>query len=212
MFGSTAILLFSLASANPPPPPPLPPPPSPAAVRPELRPPGAWERIQEPLDRSTGRILDEPTYQLDRLQRDRDEQLGRLVPQREFDRLQEERERRLRIEERSRQFQQMTDRQRRTELDRREYELFLNAGLSPTALQVDADEQALMNAKANRDQQLLTADAERSRALQQEPGNREQAEAQYRQKVEEIRQRYEQERARILGFEPLAVPATQSAR
>src|SRR3954454_22174824 len=67
--------------------------------------PKVWDRIQDPMDRSMGRITDEQTYQLDRLNRERDEQLGRVRPQTEFERAQEERERRLRIEERSRHYQ-----------------------------------------------------------------------------------------------------------
>src|SRR3954453_2060826 len=44
-----------------------------------------YERVEQDIDRGTGRIEDEQTYQLRRLQTDRDERLGRIPPRREFE-------------------------------------------------------------------------------------------------------------------------------
>jgi hypothetical protein len=196
------IAVIGIGAAEPPPIQPSPPPPEhrPPALQRLPREPGVWERIQDPLDRSTGRITDEQTYQLDQYRRLREEQLGIVRPHREFERFQDERERRLRIEERNSQFQRMTDRQRREEADRREYELFINAGFSPAASQAFADEQALNQAKNRRDEQLLAAQNAQAEALRLRPGDRQQIDAEYQRKAAEIRAAYEKERERILGF------------
>jgi hypothetical protein len=200
------------AAAQPSPPPVLPTPPAwhegPSALDRITPAPSLWDMIQDPIDRSTGRIPDEQTYQLDRLARQRDERLGRIQPQREFDRLQEERERRLRIEQRNQDLSKMTARQRREELDRREYELFLHAGLSPAASQAFADEQALEQAKNERDRKLIAAQNAEAAALQARPMDRVRIEENYQHQVAQIREAYEKERERILGY-PGATTTTQ---
>ena len=99
-----------------------------------------------------------------------------------------------------------TERQRREELDRREYELFLRSGLSTTSSQAAADEQALIQAKGQRDQQLISALNERTEALKAQPGNGAAIDSSYQEKVRQIRQNYETERARILGMGPTTQP------
>jgi hypothetical protein len=174
------------------------------------REPGLWQRIQGPLDRSTGRITDEQTYETERLQRLRDERFGQVVSHSEFEHFQAERERRLRIEDRARREHFRSERERRLELDRREYELFLSAALSPNASQAAADEQALNYAKARRDEQLIDADNRRAESLRQQPqADRARIDAEHQARVREIRGQYERERATILGVEP--APATQPA-
>jgi hypothetical protein len=169
--------------------------------------PGAWERIQGPINRSTGRIEDQQSYELYRLNRLRDERLGRIEPQREFDHLQEERERQLRLDERGQRLLDDAQR-RRAELDLREYELFLRAGLSSMSLQAQADEQELRRAKSDRDEQLIAAETARIEARRLRPGDREQIEQVHAQRVREIREEYERQRQRILGWDSLATTPT----
>jgi hypothetical protein len=202
------LLAASLGGA----PPITPPPPSRSIFdKPTAPPPRVWDQIQDPLDRSTGRIVDEPSYQLDRLQRERDADRGLIPPQREADRLREELERRMRIEQQQqdRQREFANERQRQAELDRREYDLFINAGISPLSLQVMADQQALRDAQAERNQRLLQAQETRTQALNQRPADRAQIEAEYQQQVEQIRADYQHRRETILGFPPATAPSTQ---
>jgi hypothetical protein len=182
-------------------------PPPRTALDPYPRDPRTWDRLQDSVDRSTGRITDEQLYQIERLSRLRYEREGLITPQREFDRLQEERERRLRIEQQARQ-DQLSEQQIRNELDRREYELFMSGGryASPLAGQVIADEQALTKARTERDEQILAANEVRTDALRQNPANAERIESDYQQKARQIRAQFDQVRQRILGF---PAPATQ---
>ena len=150
--------------------------------------PRAWDRIQDPIDRSTGRITDESTHELNHIDFLQREQSGHVTPQQQFDEYQADRERQLRIDQRAQSQKPPT----REDVDRREYELFLNAGLSSTALQTQADEQALMNAQSHRDQQLIAADNDHDKD--------------YAQRVQQIRAEYERERERILGFAPTTQP------
>ena len=214
---AVGVLAGAVAYAKPPPPTNSPPPVAPrppawsqggSAIDRLPREPNVWERIQDPLDRSMGRIVDEQTYQLDRLARERDEQLGHVRPQTEFERLHEERERWLRIDQRKQDLQKMTDRQRQAELDRREYNLFINSGLSPVGSQAFADQQALGRAKNERDQALIAAETARAEALRSRPADREKIEAEYQRRMAEIRGNYQKERERILGFTDTP-PATQ---
>jgi hypothetical protein len=169
-----------------------------------------WDRLQDSLDRSTGRITDEQLYETQRLERLRDERLQQLAPQREFKRLQEERERRLRIEDRAREGQ-FSPQDVNHELDRREYELYLNAGISPVASQAWADEQALRAAQAQRDTAVLKLNDERNQQLKQNPANADQINAQFQRDIQQARQQYEKARQRILGFPPTTAPSTQQA-
>jgi hypothetical protein len=169
-----------------------------------------WDRLQDSLDRSTGRITDEQLYETQRLERLRDERLQQLAPQREFNRLQEERERRLRIEDRAREGQ-FSPQDVNHELDRREYELYLNAGISPVASQAWADEQALRAAQAQRDTAILKLNDERNQQLKQNPANADQINAQFQRDIQQARQQYEKARQRILGFPPTTAPSTQPA-
>lgn len=169
--------------------------------------PSVWQGLQDSVDRSTGRIVDEPTFQLDRIERRRAEDYGRIPEQTEFQRFQEERERNLRIEQQQRALQIENERQRRDELDRREYELMLRAGLSTTSAQAAADEQALRQAKGRRDQQIFAADNARFEALRAQGANRTQIDSTYQQTIRDIRQQYEGERSRILGLPPATQPS-----
>ncbi|HMB96789.1 MAG TPA: hypothetical protein VKK61_12175, partial [Tepidisphaeraceae bacterium] len=69
-----------------------------------------------------------------------------------------------------------------------------------------ADEQALMNAQSQRDQQLANAQNDRDNALKQHPGDDQKINADDATRVQQIREGYEKERERILGYSP---PTTQ---
>lgn len=208
--GGCVILGLLCLAAAPPPAQRPPPPPPPQRFEPRPLGPGAWDRIQDSLDRSTGRITDESTFQLDQIERWYGRRLEPGAPRREFERFRDERDRSLRIEERQRRRQRIeTEKQRQAELDRREYELFITRGLSPVASQAYEDEQRLSEAKSQRDTALLEAESTRRQSLRDRPSDRERIEAEYQRRIVEIRERYESERARILDVPPL--PTTQPA-
>ena len=160
-----------------------------------------WDSIQDALDRSTGYIEDPQSYELshiEQMRRDRDYSEFR---RREFDRFQEERERELRLGDRAMRAQQADERARRRELDRREYLLYINAGYSPLAEQVERDRLALQAARGRRDQAVYEASIQLETALKQKDANREALQKQYEETRQQIRQRYEAERERILGYQ-----------
>jgi hypothetical protein len=212
-----ALLLMVAASLAADPkatPPPLAARPPQSLFEPANRPPTLWHQLQDPMDRSTGRIEDEPSYQLGRIERDRLERLGQLPPQSESERTRQERERWLRLDERARdeaERQYRSERERREAMDRREYELYLNAGLTPLAGQVNSDAMSLQQAKSQRDAQLIQAQNERDQVVAKNPGERAAADAELERRVEEIGQRYESQREAILGFArstPTSQPST----
>jgi hypothetical protein len=138
---------------------------------------------------------------LDRLH---DYDLGRS----QFDEFQIDRERQLRIDQRNRSQEKLPPPRTPQELNQREYELFMNAGLSSTALQVQADEQALAAAQSQRDQQLIAAQNAHDAALKQRPNDRAQIDADYAKRVQQIHQEYEIRREKILGYAPTTQPTT----
>lgn len=151
-----------------------------------------WQGIQPALDRSSGRIEDGATWEIPRIELSRH-------PQRAFDLLRYERDRELRIDAQRLSLEQLDERQRRNELDRREYELISRAPLSPMARQADADLVAIESAQAERDRALIEASNALTRALEQPGAVPAALKAAYQATRSEIRQRYEQERSRILG-------------
>lgn len=151
-----------------------------------------WRSIQGPLDRSMGRIVDQQTYEISLIE-------ARDSTRRDFELFWIERERQQRLDEQRVRLDQLDERQRRIELDRREYYVTVNAGLSPMARQVEADRLALEAAKGERDRALIDASNSLDRALRQPGANRVELQRQYDQTRTQIRQRYEQERARLLG-------------
>ncbi len=160
-----------------------------------------WRSIQDPLDRSLGRIEDQQSYEVGRIERSREERSYDAFRRREFEQFEEDRERELRLEDRARRSEQDEARARRRELDRREYLVYLNGGYGPLASQVEADRVAMEQARAGRDRELFEAAAALESALKQPRANREQLQEQYEQTRQQIRARYEAERARILGLE-----------
>ena len=220
LVGLMSVPLLAETPSRPAPPPPLPPPPPPVysnrpllpnppptALSPRPRNGSNWDRLQDSLDRSTGRITDEQLFQTERTQRLRDERLQQLQPEREFDRLQEERDRRLRIEDRARR-SQPSDQQVQNELDRRQYELYLNNSTSAMTAQTLADEQALRAATAKRDTDILSANDTRTSAIQKNPDQRDQIEGDFQNRVTEIRSNYDATRRQILGVSGATTQST----
>jgi hypothetical protein len=161
-----------------------------------------WDTIQNSLDRSTGRIEDQQSYELwriEQMRRDRDYREFRV---RDYDRFREERERALRLEERERRADQDDERARRRELDRRESLLYVTSPYSPLAEQVERDLKALEQARWLRDQTLYEASLRLDAALKQPGANRAELQQQYEQTRQQARERYESDRTRILGYVP----------
>jgi len=155
--------------------------------------PGVWERIQPDLDRSLGWLADPQTYELDRLELQRIADQPGASPHAQFELFQFERDRELRLEdlqERLHRAQARSAAQRREdEMRRREYQIWLNHGLSSAmGAQAEQDELALSAARQRRDAAVEAA--KKSGTLERDR--------------QAIQQQYQQERARILGMEPAA--------
>jgi len=87
----------------------------------------------------------------------------------------------------------------RRDMERREYLLYVYEGTAAIAGQAEADSRALQAAKDARDTGLVAASNALNRALREPGADRATAESAYEKSRQEIRQRYEQERQRILG-------------
>jgi hypothetical protein len=203
---ATIIGLLILTGADKPPaiisPPPAPPP------APVVRQPSVWQQIQGPLNRSTGRIVDEPTYQLYRIQRSQDEQLNRVTVQTESERFREERERQLRIAESARQREEQSLRDQPEAVKQSDLRLSTTTlDPSPVAAQATADELALGRLRNIRDKQLTAANQQRLNNLKQWPGDRNQIDAEYQRQVDQIERQFQDQRDAILDNESL--PTTQ---
>jgi hypothetical protein len=151
-----------------------------------------WRSIQGPLDRSYGRIVDQASFEVSGIERSH---RGYV---RAFDELWIERERQLRLDER-RRLDGLDERDRRIELDRREYLVYLRAGVSPMARQAETDRRALELAAVERDRALAEASEALNRGLVQKGADRAALKRDYDRSRQQIREQYEQTRARILG-------------
>jgi hypothetical protein len=171
--------------------------------------PSNWDRIQDSIDRSIGRIPDDALFQSTRMQEDRDARLGLTRPQTEFDRFHEDYERQLRIDQQKETAESAAERKMRQELDRRQIQLFRAAQSQSGTLQQQADEKTLTDARVARDQQILQAARERADALRKPGANEGQIETQYLNRVHTAQEAYQTLRKHILGYEP--APATQPA-
>jgi hypothetical protein len=187
---------------------------SPAAPPPD-RP---WiDQVERDRDRGAGRIVDEQTWETQRIQEDRDVRLGRLRPRREFDRLDEERDRRLQLDARARGEPGVVlgpTGGRGSVILGRPPEA-PGAVVSPMASQAAADERALAEAKDKLDYSLRAVDVAEQRALRTlrrrltREGRRGEFEAQagpVREQYQRLRAGhqadYENTRSRILGRPP----------
>jgi hypothetical protein len=155
------------------PPPRLPPPPPGASYDARF---DRFRALENEVNRSTGRIVDEQTFLLD--QHDR-----RFAPIEQF---KAERDRALRIEARQlaerREGKRTEAQQREAEMRLKEYELYVNAGIpSLIGEQAERDRIALQEAKNRRDEELRHVTSGEQRA--------------------EIEARYQRERSHILGFD-----------
>ena len=172
------------------------------------------ERVERDRDRAAGRIIDEPTWEANRLREGGDARFGRLRPRREFERLDEERDRRLRLDDRARRARPPL-----LEPDRAYGSVILGrppgapgAVTSPMASQAAADERALADAGEKLQRSLRGVNAAEQRALRTlrrrltregRAGEFEQQSAPVRQRHEQLRAGhradYERTRSRILG-------------
>ena len=172
------------------------------------------DHVERDRDRGAGRIVDEQTWETQRLQEDRDVRLRRLRPRREFDRLDEERDRRLQIDARARGGPGPV-----LEPGRADGSVILSeppsaggAVMSPMAAQAAADERALGAARETLDRSLRGVNVAEQRALRtlrrrlNREGKAGEFEAQagpVRDRFERLReghrQDYDRTRTRILG-------------
>jgi hypothetical protein len=152
-----------------------------------------FERVERDRDRGAGRILDEPTWELDRLRDDRPP--GR----REFRRISDERDRRLQLDARERQA-----RRGLLESGRLDESVILSrppsagdAVMSPVAAQAAADERALADAKDRLDRSVRAVNAAEQRSLRslQRRLNREGRAADFDALSRPVRERHERLRA-----------------
>lgn len=168
-----------------------------------------YEEVEEAVDRGTGRIEDEQTYQLRRLRDDRDERLGRIERQREAERFEEEYDRRRRIEQRRERLRAI-ERERaaadriappRPQRPPTAIEQTPTPGGSPLARFV-AEQEALLDAARERYQRGLgEAEAERDAAVDAAPSREAAAQARRRfdERRSELTRQYQQYRRGILG-------------
>ncbi|MGH7176363.1 MAG: hypothetical protein ACREJC_03185 [Tepidisphaeraceae bacterium] len=175
---------------------------------------GAYERIIEPINRSTGYITPESIYFLDLLSLQRFNRMHGDSAEANKLLFELERERQLRLEQRaSEQERTALERRRDALMKHREYELWLDSGFSAVAGQAEADEQALREAKSRRDRDMIAAgEARNSQILRLDRKTPaaldalKRIEAEYATRRQAIETRYRQERSVILGFDP---PTTQ---
>jgi hypothetical protein len=132
----------------------------------------SWmEQVEPERDRGAGRIVDQPTYELDRIRERSDVLAGRIPDRREFERLDEERDRQLRIEAKARQNRppRLGEAARAPQdgsvIVREPPTQFGSIGPSPLASVVAREQRELAEAKETLDRSLRAADAAESREL-----------------------------------------------
>jgi len=148
----------------------------------------AWLRIQPALARTFGVSIDPAMYEVARIQLTNEINYY-WDPQRQ--------QQELAVLEKL-PVEQARQQQRR-DMERREYLLYLYEGTAAIAGQAEADSKALQAAKDARDTELVAASNALNGALRQPGTDKAAAESAYERSRQEIRQRYEQERQRILG-------------
>jgi len=157
------------------------------------------DHVERDRDRGAGRIVDEQTWETQRLREDRDVRLRRLHPRREFERLDEERDRRLQLDARARGGPGPIIEPGRADgsVILREPPSAGGAVMSPMASQAAADERALAAAKETLDRSLRGVNVAEQRALRtlRRRLNREGKAGEFEPQAAPLRERYEQLRA-----------------
>ena len=165
--------------------------------------PSIWQRVERDLDRSMWRIIDTPTYELNRLELEREADRPNADPEAKRDLFEYERDRQIQRDQI--QYRQQVAASREEEMQRREYQLWLNDGLR-TAIgeQATHDRLALDAARQKRDAELTAATVARDQTIASARNADERAAAQssFAAQQKSIEQTYQAERARILGVDP----------
>jgi hypothetical protein len=167
-----------------------------------------YERVEEDVDRGSGRIEDRQTHDLRRLNDARDERLGRVPPQRESDRLREEEDRQRRIDARyDRAGAAAREANAPSQRQGREGETIVTPLIDPPtsvlARQVAEDERRLTESRVRYQADLHAAEVARDEAAQS-GGTREaraQADRRFIDRRSELTRQYQETRRKILGRE-----------
>jgi len=173
----------------------------PAAAAPRDEPRGrTWfEQVERDRDRGAGRIVDRSTWDLQRLNENRDVRLRRLRPRREFERLDDENDRRHQIDAVARRAGRSDDR-----IGPTGGSVILSnppaaggAIMSPMASQAAADERTLADAKDQLFRNVRAVNVAEQRALRslRRRLNRDSRAREFDAKAAPIRERHEQLRA-----------------
>lgn len=120
-----------------------------------------WEAVEAARDRGAGRIVDEHTWEIERLEADR---RRRYLPGGEIRRFDEERDRELRIERRERKSAK-AEQATKDEASIVRDTMAARAGLSPLALQVYEDERTLAATRAELRQTITALEVAEAREL-----------------------------------------------
>lgn len=166
-------------------------------------PPSIWQRVERDLDRSIWRIEDTPTYELNRLDLERAANRPNADPQAQRGLFEYERDRQQTLD--NVRYARERAQNREEQMRRREYELWLNDGLSSAiGQQATADRLALEVARQRRDAELSAATEARNQAIggARDPETRSAVERDDQTRRAAIEQTYQSERARILGVDP----------
>lgn len=165
--------------------------------------PSIWQRVERDLDRSMWRIIDTPTYELNRLDLERAANRPNADPEAKRDLFEYERDRQIQRDQI--QYRTQVAASREDEMQRREYQLWLNDGLR-TAIgeQATLDRLALDAARQKRDAELTAATDARDQAITaaRDADGRATAQSSFDAQRKSIEQTYQTERARILGVDP----------
>lgn len=171
-------------------------------VQPGYR-PSIWQQVERDLDRSMWRVIDAPTYELNRLELERAANRPNADPQAKRDLFEYEQDRQIQRDQT--QYRQQTAASREEEMRRREYQLWLNDGLrSAIGEQATQDRLALEAARQKRDADLTAATTARDQgiAAARDDDGRSAIQRDFELRRKAIEETYQNERARILGVDP----------
>jgi hypothetical protein len=173
-----------------------------------------FEQVERDRDRGAGRVVDDATWETQRLQERRDERFGILEPSRGYQRIDEERERELAIERRARREQRQTRGLGTSAADQSAILGQPSAGLPTMAAVVAQDLRALADAQETLARSLRAVDVAEARELRllnrrltrESRPEDDEAREQVRQRFEALRARhraaYEAVRQRIHANSP----------
>ena len=171
-----------------------------AAADPEPRRRTWFEQVERDRDRGAGRIVDDWTWEAQRMEERRDVRLGRAQPRRPFDRFDEDRDRELQIERNARRQDRRTPRgigASDSTILSRPPASGGGAGLPTLAAVVAKDQRDLAEAKETLGRSLRAIEAAEARELRllRRRLTREGRAAEYDHERQAVEQRYEQTRA-----------------